>query len=118
VNVVGPRRASSALPRRSIWFPEFVGLCQGSVHPHRTGIEAGLSAVGAIFESIASRAGTDVAVLSQGLKDYRAGQTGLLRMTWDNGDRNPAQIRIHEHSTVSVVPCHAQKSGLFRRDSP
>jgi len=43
--------------------------------------------VGAIFESIASRAGTDVATLSQGLEDYRAGQTGLLRMTWDNGDR-------------------------------
>src|SRR5207249_2915501 len=63
------------------------GVVQGSVHPHRAGIEAGLSAVGAIFESIASRAGTDVATLSQGLEDYRAGQTGLLRMTWDNGDR-------------------------------
>ena len=25
--------------------------------------------------------------LSQGLENYRAGQTGLLRMTWDNGDR-------------------------------
>jgi L-ribulokinase len=25
--------------------------------------------------------------LSQGLDEYRAGQTGLLRMTWDNGDR-------------------------------
>ena len=25
--------------------------------------------------------------LSQGLEKYRAGQTGLLRMTWDNGDR-------------------------------
>ena len=37
--------------------------------------------------SIASRAGTDVAKLSEGLENYRAGQTGLLRMTWDNGDR-------------------------------
>jgi L-ribulokinase len=25
--------------------------------------------------------------LSQGLETYRAGQTGLLRLTWDNGDR-------------------------------
>src|SRR5207302_2071848 len=25
--------------------------------------------------------------LSQGLEKYRAGQTGLLRLTWDNGDR-------------------------------
>ena len=25
--------------------------------------------------------------MSQGLENYRAGQTGLLRLTWDNGDR-------------------------------
>jgi len=60
---------------------------QGSVHPQRTGIEAGLSAVGDIFQAIATRAGTDVKTLSNGLDKYRAGQTGLLRMTWDNGDR-------------------------------
>jgi L-ribulokinase len=57
------------------------------VHPQRTGIEAGLSAVGDIFNSIAQRAGTDVGSLSRGLENYRAGQSGLLRMTWDNGDR-------------------------------
>jgi L-ribulokinase len=51
------------------------------------GIEAGLSATGDIFDAIATRAGTTVATLSQGLEDYRAGQTGLLRLTWDNGDR-------------------------------
>ena len=62
-------------------------MVQGSVHPLRTGIEAGLSAVGDIFNAIAARAGTDVATLSHGLEKYRAGQTGLLRMTWDNGDR-------------------------------
>ena len=28
-----------------------------------------------------------VAALSEGLENYRAGQTGLLRLTWDNGDR-------------------------------
>jgi L-ribulokinase len=60
---------------------------QGSVHPKRTGIEAGLSAVGDIFNAIAQRAGTDVPALSTGLEKYRAGQTGLLRITWDNGDR-------------------------------
>jgi L-ribulokinase len=57
------------------------------VHPKRTGIEAGLSAVGDIFSAIASRAGTDVQTLSVGLEKYHAGQTGLLRLTWDNGDR-------------------------------
>src|SRR5438876_644167 len=59
----------------------------GSVHPQYTGIEAGLSATGDIFSAIARRANTTVAELSKGLESYRAGQTGLLRMTWDNGDR-------------------------------
>ena len=52
-----------------------------------TGIEAGLSAVGDIFDAIARRAGTTVAALSEGLDAYKAGQTGLLRLSWDNGDR-------------------------------
>jgi L-ribulokinase len=43
--------------------------------------------VGDIFNAIATRAGTDVATLSRGLEKYKPGQTGLLRMTWDNGDR-------------------------------
>jgi len=59
----------------------------GSVHPDYIGVEAGLSAVGDIFEAIARRAGTNVRDLSTGLEEYRAGQTGLLRLTWDNGDR-------------------------------
>jgi L-ribulokinase len=62
-------------------------VVEGSVHPLRTGIEAGLSAVGDIFNAIATRAQTDVATLNRGLEKYRAGQTGLLRLTWDNGDR-------------------------------
>ena len=43
--------------------------------------------MGDIFGAIAARAGTDVKTLSYGLENYHAGQTGLLRMTWDNGDR-------------------------------
>jgi L-ribulokinase len=57
------------------------------VDPKRTGIEAGLSATGDIFEAIAARAGQNVADLSKLLDGYCAGQTGLLRLTWDNGDR-------------------------------
>src|SRR5207302_6759002 len=40
-----------------------------------------------IFEAIAKRSQTTVAELSMGLEKYRAGETGLLRLTWDNGDR-------------------------------
>jgi L-ribulokinase len=67
--------------------PGVCGVVKGSIDPHYYGIEAGLSATGDIFEAIARRAGTTVAALSDGLENYRAGQTGLLRLTWDNGDR-------------------------------
>jgi len=87
VNVVGTSTCIIGITPSPNLVPGVCGVVQGSVHPQRTGIEAGLSAVGDIFTAIAARAGTDVASLSKGLENYHAGQTGLLRMTWDNGDR-------------------------------
>jgi L-ribulokinase len=87
VNVVGTSTCIIGITPSVNLVPGVCGVVQGSVHPQQTGIEAGLSAVGDIFNAIASRAGTDVASLSRGLEDYHAGQTGLLRLTWDNGDR-------------------------------
>jgi L-ribulokinase len=87
VNVIGTSTCIIGITPSVNLVPGVCGVVQGSVHPQRTGIEAGLSAVGDIFSAIASRACTDVKTLSIGLENYRAGQTGLLRMTWDNGDR-------------------------------
>lgn len=87
VNVVGTSTCIIGITPSVNLVPGVCGVVQGSVHPNRTGIEAGLSAVGDIFSAIATRAGSDVATLSRGLEKYRAGQTGLLRLTWDNGDR-------------------------------
>ena len=87
VNVIGTSTCIIGITPSVNLVPGVCGVVHGSVHPHRTGIEAGLSAVGDIFSAIASRANTDVKTLSVGLEKYRAGQTGLLRMTWDNGDR-------------------------------
>jgi L-ribulokinase len=87
VNVVGTSTCIIGINPSVRLVPGVCGVVQGSVHPQRTGIEAGLSAVGDIFQAIATRAGTDVQTLSRGLENYRAGQTGLLRITWDNGDR-------------------------------
>jgi L-ribulokinase len=87
VNVVGTSTCIIAIADNTNLIPGVCGVVQGSVHPNMAGIEAGLSATGDIFEAIATRAGTTVATLSQGLEEYRAGQTGLLRLTWDNGDR-------------------------------
>jgi L-ribulokinase len=87
VNVVGTSTCIIAMGRSSRLIPGVCGVVSGSVHPDFTGIEAGLSAVGDLFEAIARRAGTNVKQLSEGLETYRAGQTGLLRLSWDNGDR-------------------------------
>ena len=87
VNVVGTSTCIIAISQTPGLIPGVCGVVQGSVDPQCTGIEAGLSATGDIFEAIARRAGTSVAELSKGLEHYRAGETGLLRLTWDNGDR-------------------------------
>jgi L-ribulokinase len=87
VNVVGTSTCIIAMQDATALIPGVCGVVPGSVHPGFTGVEAGLSATGDIFEAIARRAGVNVAELSKGLDTYRPGQTGLLRLSWDNGDR-------------------------------
>ncbi len=87
VNVVGTSTCIIATAEKAELVPGVCGVVPGSVDPGLTGIEAGLSAVGDIFEVIARRAGMKVSELAQGLEAYKPGQTGLLRLSWDNGDR-------------------------------
>lgn len=94
VNVIGTSTCIIGMSAEEQLVPGVCGVVPGSVYPNRVGIEAGLSAVGDIFNAIAQRAGTTVRKLSEATANYKAGQTGLLRLTWDNGDRtvlvNPA----------------------------
>jgi len=91
VNVVGTSTCIIAMvPLRDKPQQLIRGVCgvvPGSVHPQYSGIEAGLSAVGDIFEAIARRANKPLAELSAKLDEYKPAQTGLLRLSWDNGDR-------------------------------
>ena len=87
VNVIGTSTCIMAISEQPALVPGVCGVVPGSIHPGFTGIEAGLSATGDIFEAIAKRANSTVSALSQGLDRYRAGETGLMRLTWDNGDR-------------------------------
>ena len=94
VNVIGTSTCIIGLSENQTLVPGVCGVVPGSVYPERVGIEAGMSAVGDIFAAIAARAGTTVAALQEQAAHLKAGQTGLLRLTWDNGDRtvlvNPA----------------------------
>jgi len=94
VNVIGTSTCIIGISDKEQLVPGVCGVVPGSVYPHEVGIEAGLSAVGDIFSAIAKRAGKTVPELSAETAHYQAGQSGLLRLTWDNGDRtvlvNPA----------------------------
>ena len=113
VNVVGTSTCIIAISRKTLLIPGVCGVVPGSVHPKFAGIEAGLSATGDIFEAIARRAATDVRTLSEGLERYKPGQTGLLRLSWDNGDRT---VLVNAHLgglTLSWNLMHTAKDELF-----
>jgi L-ribulokinase len=88
VNVIGTSTCIMALSEQPRLIPGVSGVVPGSIHPQKVGIEAGLSAVGDLFDAIARRAGKSVGALAARLEKYSAGQTGLLRLAWDNGDRS------------------------------
>jgi L-ribulokinase len=113
VNVVGTSTCTMAITRHAVCIPGVCGLVPGSIHPGYVGIEAGLSAVGDIFDAIARRAGKPVGELTRGLDGYRAGQTGLLRLTWDNGDRT---VLVNPHLggiTLGWNLSHTARDELF-----
>jgi L-ribulokinase len=87
VNVVGTSTCIMAIAKKVDLIPGVCGVVKGSIHPGYYGIEAGLSATGDIFEAIARRSGSAIGELSPKIANYSGGQTGLLRLTWDNGDR-------------------------------
>jgi L-ribulokinase len=94
VNVIGTSTCIIGLSDKQTLVPGVCGVVPGSVDPARIGIEAGMSGVGDIFAAIAARAGKSVVELTEAGAHLKAGETGLLRLTWDNGDRtvlvNPA----------------------------
>jgi L-ribulokinase len=113
VNVVGTSTCIIAYAPKAQLIPGVCGVVPGSVHPQFTGIEAGLSATGDIFSAIARRANTTVEELSNGLDKYHAGQTGLLRMTWDNGDRTVLVNANLGGMTIGWNLLHTAQDELF-----
>lgn len=87
VNVIGTSTCIIGISASATLVPGVCGVVPGSVHPSYMGIEAGLSATGDIFDAIAKRGRSTVGDLSKQLEKYKPGQTGLMRLTWDNGDR-------------------------------
>ncbi len=99
VNVIGTSTCIIGLSDKVSLVPGVCGVVPGSVDPQMTGIEAGLSAVGDIFEAIARRAGT-----SAGLFGARFGRL-------PRGPNRPAA-----HGLGQRRPHGAGESRTGRRD--
>ncbi|MBZ6075145.1 ribulokinase [Microvirga puerhi] len=113
VNVVGTSTCIIAMAPEVDLIQGVCGIVPGSVAPSLVGIEAGLSATGDIFEAIARRANTRIGALSEGLDRYRAGETGLLRLTWDNGDRTVLVRADLSGMTLGWNLMHTAQDELF-----
>jgi L-ribulokinase len=112
-NVIGTSTCIIGVSEKTTLVPGVCGVVPGSVLPGYTGIEAGLSAVGEMFEGIGRRAGASLETLSAGLDSCRAGQTGLLRMAWDNGDRTILVNPNLGGVTLGWNPLHTAQDELF-----
>lgn len=113
VNVIGTSTCMIGVSDSETLVPGVCGVVPGSVLPRHTGIEAGMSAVGDLFSAIARRAGADVATLSHEHGTYRAGQTGLLRVPWDNGDRTVLVNPLLAGVTLGWNLLHTAADELF-----
>lgn len=113
VNVIGTSTCVMAITEKTTLIPGVFGIVEGSIHPGYTGIEAGLSAAGDLFDAIARRANRPLEQLSQGVANYRVGQTGLLRLAWDNGDRCVLSNPHLRGMTLGWSLAHTAEDELF-----
>ncbi len=67
--------------------PGICGIVDGSVLPGYYGLEAGQSAVGDIFNWFVNHTNSTHEDLTKKAKDLKPGQSGLLCLDWNNGNR-------------------------------
>ena len=94
VKVIGTSTCDCAVVKATETVPDVPGICgivRGSILPGYLGVEAGQSAVGDLFkwwvEGVCQGDGALHARLTDEAAKLRPGQSGLLALDWNNGNR-------------------------------
>lgn len=106
--------SDSSKPLKDI--PGVCGIVNGSVLPDSFGIEAGQSAVGDIFNWFVNYIkpdGQDHVALTEKAAKLRPGQSGLLALDWNNGNRT---ILVDQRLTGLLLgqTLHTKPEEIFR----
>jgi L-ribulokinase len=94
VKVMGTSTCDCAVVRAGRQLADIPGICgivRGAILPGQWGIEAGQAAVGDIFkwwiEVVGGGGAADYAALAREASRLKPGQSGLLALDWNNGNR-------------------------------
>ena len=85
--MVGTSTCIMAIANEPALIPGVCGVVPGSIHPATPASKPDSRRPATSSTPSRGAPARPSPSLSQGLENYRAGQTGLLRLTWDNGDR-------------------------------
>ena len=120
VKILGTSTCDILVAPADAQLPDIPGVCgivKGSVLPDCYGIEAGQSAVGDIFNWFVSEVCEGEAALHAELTDQaralRPGQSGLLALDWNNGNRT---ILVDARLSGLLLGCtlHTSRAEIYR----
>jgi len=120
VKVIGTSTCDCGVVSATKSVPDIPGICgivPGAILPGFYGIEAGQSAVGDIFkwwvEVVCAGDGARHARLTQEAAQQKPGQSGLLALDWQNGNRT---ILVDPLLTGLIVGCtlHTTQAEIYR----
>jgi L-ribulokinase len=119
VKIIGTSTCDMAVAPLAQKLPDIPGLCgivPESILPGYYGLEAGQSAVGDIFNWFVNRiqpAGAGHAALTAGAEKLKPGESGLLALDWNNGNRT---VLVDQRLTGALLglTLHTTPAEIYR----